>query len=120
MTMVAATPARPAAQARARPWLPELDATTPRARSSAVRSATLFRAPLALKDPVTCAFSIFPRISRPSGEGRASRGVARTCSAMRSCAAALSIPKKDASQGAAEGSARVSLSHMRRSLMSAR
>ena len=56
---VAATPNILATVATARPWLPLEQVTTPRDRSSGVRLAMQFKAPLTLKDPVACKFSNF-------------------------------------------------------------
>ncbi len=65
ITMVAFTPRRPAWYATACAWFPALAVMSPRARSAAGMSRSLFRAPRSLYAPVIWRFSSFSQASVP-------------------------------------------------------
>src|SRR6266545_3004864 len=91
--MRARTPALRAAHATACPWLPALAATTPAARCSVLRVATLLTAPRTLKEPVRCRFSPFSHTSRPARRDKVSEpytGVTRATAERRSRASSMS------------------------------
>jgi hypothetical protein len=64
--IVARMPASRAAQATACAWLPALAATTPAARSTSSRVASLLTAPRILNEPVRWRFSAFNCTGRPA------------------------------------------------------
>jgi hypothetical protein len=93
MTMVAGAPTLAAAMATACAWLPEENATTPRARSASEIEKMKFAAPRILNAPPRCKFSHLKNASTPASASNVREvmtGVRCAIGRMRSAARRIS------------------------------